>query len=34
MKTPIDISVSSDEKVIDVIRTSFLGKVNRNNEGN
>jgi len=34
MKTPIDISVASDEKVIDVIRTSFLGKVNRNNEGN
>lgn len=34
MKTPIDISVASDEKVIDVIRTSFLGKVNKNNEGN
>lgn len=33
MKTPLDISVSSKGKVIDVIRTSFLGKVTPNKEG-
>ncbi len=35
MKTPLDISVSSNDKIIDVIRTSFLGKVTHNkNEAN
>lgn len=33
MKTPLDISVSSSGEIIDVIRTSFLGKVNRTLKG-